>query len=49
LSGNSVRTRYMAQTMTFPHKDVQQLTNIDYSQDISIVGTVPSISAEQLV
>jgi len=49
LSGNSVRTRYMAQTMTFPHKDVQQLTNIDYSQDISIVGTVPSVSAEQVV
>jgi len=49
LSGHSIRTRYMAQTMTFPHKDVQQLTNIDYSQDISIVGTVPSVSAEQVV
>jgi RimJ/RimL family protein N-acetyltransferase len=35
--------------MTFPHKDVQQLTNIDYRQDISIVGTVPGASGEQIV
>jgi len=49
LSSTSVRTRYMAQTVTFPHRDVQQLTNIDYTQDISIVGTVPSISGEQVV
>jgi acyl-CoA hydrolase len=49
LSPSSIRTRYMAQTVTFPHRDVQQLTNIDYTQDISIVGTVPSISGEQVV
>ncbi|MFC1677079.1 GNAT family N-acetyltransferase [Planctomycetota bacterium] len=49
LSPASVRTRYMAHTITFPHKDVQQLTNIDYSHNLSIVGTVPSVSEEQVV
>jgi len=49
LSPSSVRRRYMAQTVCFPHKNVQQLTNVDYSQDISIVGTVPSVSGEQVV
>lgn len=49
LSQSSVRTRYMAQTFGFPHKDVQQLTNIDYSQNISIVATVPSAAGEQIV
>ncbi|MHC4772234.1 MAG: GNAT family N-acetyltransferase [Planctomycetota bacterium] len=49
LSPASVRTRYMAQTVAFPHRDIQQLTNIDYTQDISIVGTVPSVSGEQVV
>ena len=49
LSEESVRTRYMTQTMTFPHKDVQQLTNIDYLNDLAIVGTVPSVSGEQVV
>ncbi|MHC4666276.1 MAG: GNAT family N-acetyltransferase [Planctomycetota bacterium] len=49
LSEESVRKRYMAHTMTFPHKDVQQLTNIDYRQDISIVGTVPGVSGDQIV
>jgi acyl-CoA hydrolase len=49
LSDKSVRTRYMTHTMTFPHKDIQQLTNIDYRQDISIVGTVPGASGEQIV
>src|SRR4030042_2534060 len=49
LSPSSSRERYMAQTVAFPHGDVQRLTNIDYTQDISIVGTVPGISGEQLV
>ncbi|MFH1715990.1 MAG: GNAT family N-acetyltransferase [Planctomycetota bacterium] len=49
LSEASVRTRYMAQTVTFPHKDVQRLTNIDYSQNLAIVGTVPSVSGEEFV
>jgi len=49
LSPASVRTRYMAQTMGFPHKDVQQLTNIDYNQALSIVGTVPGVAGEEVV
>lgn len=49
MSPSSLRTRYMAQTMTFPHKDVQQLANIDYTQDLCIVGTVPGTSGEQIV
>ena len=49
LSQTSIRTRYMTQTMTFPHRDVQQLTNIDYLQNLSIVGTVPGVSGEQIV
>jgi acyl-CoA hydrolase len=49
LSEKSVQTRYFTHTMTFPHKDVQQLTNIDYRRDISIVGVVPSVSGEQIV
>jgi acyl-CoA hydrolase/RimJ/RimL family protein N-acetyltransferase len=49
LSASSVQMRYMTQTVNFPHKDVQQLTNIDYRQDVSIVGIVPSVSGEQIV
>ncbi|MBC8481507.1 MAG: GNAT family N-acetyltransferase [Planctomycetes bacterium] len=49
LSESSIRTRYMAETMRFPHKEVQQLTNIDYSQNLAIVGTVPSVSGEHIV
>ena len=49
LSKKSVRTRYMTQTMAFPHQDVQQLTNVDYRRDIAIVGTVPRISGDQIV
>jgi acyl-CoA hydrolase/RimJ/RimL family protein N-acetyltransferase len=49
LSTQSVRTRYMTHTMAFPHKDVQRLTNIDYHQDLAIVGVVPGISGEEIV
>jgi acyl-CoA hydrolase len=49
LSEESVQKRYMTRTTTFPHKDVQKLTNIDYQQDIAIVGTVPGASGEQVV
>jgi len=49
LSIKSVQTRYMAHTIAFPHKDVQQLTNIDYHQDLAIVGTVPGASGEEIV
>ncbi|MBN2594033.1 MAG: GNAT family N-acetyltransferase [Sedimentisphaerales bacterium] len=49
LSETSIRTRYMAQTMTFPHKDVQRLTNVDYIHNLAIVGTVPGVSGEEFV
>ena len=49
LSDESVRRRYFAHTRTFPHKDVQKLANIDYRQDIAIVGLVPSVSGEEIV
>jgi RimJ/RimL family protein N-acetyltransferase/acyl CoA:acetate/3-ketoacid CoA transferase beta subunit len=49
LSEESVKTRYFTHTMRFPHKDVQQITNIDYQQNLSIVGTVPGVPREQIV
>jgi acyl-CoA hydrolase len=49
LSEKSVRTRYMTHTMAFPHKDIQRLTNIDYKQDVAIVGVVPRVSGEEIV
>ena len=49
LSEKSVQTRYMTRTIAFPHKDVQQLANIDYSRDVAIIGVVPGVSSEQVV
>lgn len=49
LSEKSVRTRYMTHTMAFPHKDIQRVTNIDYRQDVAIVGVVPRVSGEEIV
>jgi acyl-CoA hydrolase/RimJ/RimL family protein N-acetyltransferase len=49
LSPTSLRTRYMTHTVTFPHKDVQQLTNVDYINNLAIVGTVPGVSGEEIV
>jgi len=49
LSQSSVKTRYMTHTMRFPHKDVQQLTNIDYRNELSIVGVVPGVPEEEIV
>lgn len=49
LSSQSVRTRYFTHTMTFPHKAVQQLANIDYRNDVAIVGVVPSPGGEEIV
>jgi len=49
LSEKSVQTRYMAHTVTFSHKDVQQLTNINYQQDIAIVGIVPGPSGDEQI
>jgi len=49
LSEKSVQTRYMTHTVTFSHKDVQQLTNINYQQDIAIVGIVPGPSGDEQI
>ena len=49
LSPSSIHTRYMTYTMAFPHKDVQKLTNIDYENNMTLVGTVPSISGEEII
>ncbi|MFP3937067.1 MAG: GNAT family N-acetyltransferase [Phycisphaerae bacterium] len=47
LSSGSVRSRYFTSTMTFPHRDVQRLTNIDYQNDLAIVGVVPGPPGEE--
>jgi len=49
LSDESVRTRYMARTMAFPHRDIQRVTNIDYRNDLAIVAVVPGVSGEEIV
>jgi acyl-CoA hydrolase/RimJ/RimL family protein N-acetyltransferase len=49
LSEESVRKRYMTRTVAFPHKDVQQLTNIDYKNDLAVVGVVPGVGGEEIV
>jgi acyl-CoA hydrolase len=51
LSADSVRSRFFTHTMTFPHRNVQQLTNIDYEQNLAVVGVVPGSTAgeEQIV
>ncbi len=47
LSPDSVRKRFFTHTTTFPHKDVQQLTNIDYEQNLAIVATVPGPQGDE--
>jgi acyl CoA:acetate/3-ketoacid CoA transferase beta subunit/GNAT superfamily N-acetyltransferase len=49
LSSDSVHKRFFTFTMAFPHKNVQQLTNIDYQQNLAIVGVVPGPSEEEIV
>jgi acyl-CoA hydrolase len=49
LSNQSVHTRYFTHTMTFPHAAVQKLTNVDYVNDLAIVGAVPGPGGEELV
>jgi acyl-CoA hydrolase/RimJ/RimL family protein N-acetyltransferase len=49
LSEESVHTRYMTRTVAFPHRDIQHLTNIDYKNDLAIVGVVPGVSGEEIV
>ncbi len=47
LSSDSIRSRYFTSTMTFPHKDVQRFANIDYQNDLAIVGVVPGPPGEE--
>jgi acyl-CoA hydrolase/RimJ/RimL family protein N-acetyltransferase len=49
LSADSVRKRYMSHTVAFPHKDVQQLANVDYQNNIAVVGVVPSVTGDEIV
>jgi GNAT superfamily N-acetyltransferase len=49
LGTQSVQTRYFTHTMAFPHKDVQKLTNIDYDNELAIVGVVPGPSGDEIV
>jgi len=49
LSAESVKTRYLTHTVAFAHSHIQQLTNIDYKNDLAIVGVVPSVSGEDVV
>jgi len=49
LDRQSVQTRYFTYTMAFPHKDVQKLTNIDYDNELAIVGVVPGPAGDNIV
>ena len=49
LSDQSVHNRYFTHTMTFPHKTVQEFTNIDYRNELAIVGAVPGPAGEEIV
>ena len=49
LSEESIRTRYMYHTVVFPHREIQRFTNIDYRQDIAIVGIISHVSGEEIV
>jgi GNAT superfamily N-acetyltransferase len=47
LSEASVEKRYFTYTKRFPHKDVQKLTNIDYDQNLAILGVVPKSGGDE--
>ena len=49
LSAESVQKRYMSHTVAFPHKDVQHLANVDYQNNLAIVGVVPGVTGEEIV
>jgi acyl-CoA hydrolase/GNAT superfamily N-acetyltransferase len=49
LSTSSLRRRFFTHTQTFPHKDVQRLTNLDYKNELAIVGVVPGPSGGDIV
>ncbi|MEK7270510.1 MAG: GNAT family N-acetyltransferase [Planctomycetota bacterium] len=49
LSAESVRSRYFTHTARFPHREVQQVANVDYRQDLAVAGVVPGPSGETIV
>ncbi len=49
LSEDSKHKRFMSRTVAFPHKDIQQVTNVDYQNNLALVGVVPSVSGEDIV
>ncbi len=49
LSSDSLHSRFFTHTMTFPRRNVQQLTNIDYEQNLAIVGVVPGPAGEEQI
>ena len=49
LSSKSVKKRFFTHTKTFPHKDIQKLTNVDYLKDLAVVGVVPGPNGEEVV
>ena len=49
LSAESVRSRFFTSTVRFPHRDMQRVANIDYRNDLAIVGMVPGPGGEEVV
>jgi acyl-CoA hydrolase len=49
LSSDSLHSRFFTHTMTFPRRNVQQLTNIDYDQNLAIVGVVPGPAGDEQI
>jgi len=49
LSTQSVHARFFTYTKTFPHKDIQRLTSIDYVRDLAIVAVVPGAANEEQI
>ncbi len=49
LSSSSVKKRFFTYTKTFPHRDIQKLTNVDYLTDLAVVGVVPGLGGEEIV
>lgn len=49
LSEESVRKRFFTRTQAFPHRHVQQITNIDYEQNLAIVAVVPGPAGEDQI
>ena len=47
LSATSVKRRYFTHTRTFPQKDVQKMTTVDYQNNLAIVGVVPGPEGEE--